>query len=332
MCDHEAPIRRCLELAERGRGLVGTNPLVGSVLVREGKIIAEGWHLAFGMDHAERMLIKNFDQIFQQEDGLYVNLEPCCHYGKTPPCTDLIIKSGIRKVVYGMEDLNPEVAGKGREQLVKAGVRVEGPVLPELCRRVNRGYVSLQEQGRPYITLKRAQTRDGRNANPDGSSLKITSKEQDVWSHTELRAVHDAILVGVQTVIADDPTLTVRYMNKKFDHGLRQPLRLIFDPALRIPLGAKVVSSELAQGTILIASTDAPQEKEGELLARGVRILRIPVRANVFDWHSLWAMLTTPQEGFYGITSILVEGGAKTWQHFKDEGQYDEEVVLVGVL
>lgn len=330
--DHQIFIRRCLELAERGRGLVGTNPLVGSVLVRGGRIIAEGWHLAFGMDHAERMLINNFDQAFQQEDGLYVNLEPCCHYGKTPPCTALIIRSGIRNVVYGMEDLNPEVAGKGREQLVKAGVRVEGPVLPELCRRMNRGYVSLLEQGRPYITLKRAQTGEGATANPDGSALKITSEEQDAWSHTYLRATHDAILVGVQTVIADDPQLTTRFLNKKFDQQERQPLRLIFDPSLRIPLEAKVVSSDLAQGTILIASTDAPHEKEGELLARNVRILRIPMRNNVFDWHSLWAMLTTPQEGFCGLTSILVEGGAKTWQTFKDAGQYDEEVVLVGTL
>jgi len=342
---HQIFICRCLELAERGRGLVGINPLVGSVLVRGGRIIAGGWHLAFGMDHAERMLINNFDQTFQQEDGLYVNLEPCCHYGKTPPCTDLIIRSGIRNVVYGMEDPNPEVAGKGREQLVGAGIRVEGPVLPELCRRVNRGYVSLQEQGRPYITLKRAQTRGGVTANPDGTALKITSEEQDAWSHTYLRATHDAILVGVQTVIADDPLLTVRChpehsnlchlehsrkMNKKFDQEVKQSLRLIFDPMLRIPLEAKVINGDLAQGTILIASVDAPHEKEGELLARGVRILRIPIRNGVFDWHSLWAMLTTPQEGFYGITSILVEGGSKTWQYFKDAGQYDEEVVLVG--
>lgn len=328
--DHQYFMYRCLELAGRGRGLTGVNPIVGSVLVRGEEILAEGWHLAYGTDHAERMLIKNFDQTFQQELGLYVNLEPCCHQGKTPPCTDLIIESGIKNVVYGMKDPNPAVAGKGIARLRESGVQVEGPVLPELCRRLNRGYVSIQEKGRPYVTLKRAQTKEGKTANDDGSPLKITSREQDEWSHKYLRATHDAILVGVQTVIADDPRLTVRFLNKKFDQEVRNPVRLIFDPTLRIPLESKIIKEDLARGTIIIASTDATQEKEGELISRGVRILRIPSIDGIFDWHILWSILTAPEEDFFGITSILVEGGAKTCQCFKDAGQYDEEVIIVG--
>jgi diaminohydroxyphosphoribosylaminopyrimidine deaminase/5-amino-6-(5-phosphoribosylamino)uracil reductase len=330
-------MQRCLDLAERGRGLVGTNPLVGAVLVREGSMIAEGWHAAFGADHAERMLIKKFDQEVQPNDVLYVNLEPCCHQGKTPPCTDIIIESGIKNVVYGMRDPNSAVAGQGIALLRESGIEVKGPVLPELCRRLNRGYVSLQEQGRPYITLKRAQTIDGKIASPDGSQKQITSQKQDEWSHTYLRAKHDAILVGVQTVIADDPQLTVRChpersrrMNKKIDQTLAHPLRLILDPQLRTPLDVNVVNGDLAAGTIIIADREAASENEKELLERGVRILRIPQQDGAFDWRVLWSMLTTPEEDFCGITGILVEGGPKTWKSFKKAGFMDEEVVLVG--
>ena len=328
--DHQYFMHRCLELAEKGRGFVGTNPLVGSVLVREEKIITEGWHSAFGEDHAERMLIKKLDQTIPQESGLYVNLEPCCHHGKTPPCTSLIIESGIKNVVYGMLDPNPEVAGQGIEKLRAAGINVVGPVIPEVCKRLNKGFVSLQGQGRPYITLKKAQLLDGSVSNSNGLTVKITSEEQNEWSHTFLRATHDAIMVGVQTVIVDNPLLTARYSNKKFDQEKRNTYRLILDPEFRIPMNAKIVSGDFVGGTIIIVGTNASQEKEEELMNRGVRILRIPLRDGIFDWDILWAMLTTSDENFFGITSVLVEGGAKTWQHFKDAGQYDEEVILVG--
>lgn len=323
--NYDSFIFRCLELADRGRGSVGINPLVGSLLVRKGEVVAEGWHRHFGGDHAERELIKKFDQGLEQEDVLYVNLEPCCHHSKTPPCTDLIIKSGIKQVVYGMQDPNPEVAGQGIAALRAAGITVTGPVLPELCRRHNRGFVSLHEKGRPYITLKRAQTKDGRVANDDGSPLTITSEEQNQWSHQHLRAKHDAILVGVQTVISDDPQLTVRLMNKKVDQTFPQPLVIIFDPHLRIPAEAKVVK----EGTVIITDREAAQKREEELFKTGARILRIPTQNGYFDWNSLWSMLTTPEEDFYGISSILVEGGQKTGDAFRNAGQYDEEVTLV---
>jgi len=261
---------------------------------------------------------------------LYVNLEPCFHHGKTPPCTDLIIESGIKHVVYGMKDPNPEVVGQGIAQLRKAGIQVDGPVLSELCERLNRGYLSILEKGRPYITLKKAQSSDGSIANEDGSQKKITSDEQDKWSHTYLRSKHDAILVGVQTIVTDDPELTIRFMNKKVDQVIPLPLGLALDPHLRIPLTAKRVNGELAKQTIIIADRDAKSDSEHELLSRGVRILRIPMKDGVFDWQVLWSMLTTPHDNFFGITSILVEGGVKTWESFRNAEQYDEDVVLVG--
>jgi diaminohydroxyphosphoribosylaminopyrimidine deaminase/5-amino-6-(5-phosphoribosylamino)uracil reductase len=322
-------MQRCLELAERGRGHTGVNPLVGAVLVRESTVLAEGWHTAFGQDHAERMLIKKFDQEILPKDILYVNLEPCCHYGNTPPCTDILIESGIQNIVYGMQDPNSAVAGQGISLLREKGLSVAGPVLPEACRRLNKGFVSLQELGRPYITLKKAQTLTGEIAQQDGSLLKITSTEQDVWSHTHLRAKHDAILVGIQTITSDDPQLTVRSKNKKLEQTLAQPLRLILNSALSISLDAKVVNGELAAGTLLIASSDAESENEEELLSRGVQILRIPMKDGVFDWQILWAVLTTPHDNFYGVSSILVEGGQKTWDSFKTSGYVDEEVLLV---
>lgn len=323
-------MQRCLELAERGRGHTGINPLVGAVLVREGTVLAEGWHSAFGKDHAERMLIKKFDQEVLPEDILYVNLEPCSHHGKTPPCTDIIIKSGIQTVVYGMQDPNSAVAGQGISLLREKGVSVTGPVLPEACRRLNKGFVSLQESGRPYITLKRAQTRTGEIAQQDGSLLKITSPEQDEWSHTHLRAKHDAILVGVQTILSDDPQLTVRIKNKKVEQTFTQPLRLILNSAFTISSDAKVVNGELAAATVLVVSGDAESENEEELLRRGVQILRMPMKDGTFDWQILWAVLTTPHEDFCGISSILVEGGQKTWDSFKNNGFVDEEVLLFG--
>jgi len=207
---HAYFLRHCLTLAEHGRGKTGINPMVGAVLVREGKIIAEGWHHQFGTAHAERDLLNSFPDV-RPTDTLYVNLEPCCHtQKKTPPCAQLLIERGVKNVVYGMRDPNPAVAGKGIALLNKNSVQTFGPVLEQECKRLNRGFVSVMTKKRPWITLKRAVTADGRFANPDSSPLKITSSVQDVWAHQFLRARHDAILVGIGTVIADDPQLTMR--------------------------------------------------------------------------------------------------------------------------
>ncbi len=324
---HESFILRCLALAELGRGSTGINPMVGAVLVREGKIIAEGFHEAYGESHAERQLLEKLEQKIRSSDIFYVNLEPCCHTDKkTPPCAQFIVEKGIKHVVYGMKDPNPMVSGKGISFLRSQGVEVIGPVLPEVCARLNRGFTSLMTNGRPWITLKSARTVDGRTANPGGKRLMITSPQQDLWAHKFLRAKHDAILVGIGTILADDPELTVRHV----DHQM-QIYRIILDAELKIPLQAKVVNRESANRTVVVCEgTDGTKEKRVVLEKRGVRIVALSSQGGLFDWNGLWKALATPASDFFGITSILVEGGPKTWQTFRDSCLVDEEVTLVG--
>ena len=320
--NHEHFMHHCLQLAQKGRGMVGGNPMVGSVLVRDGEVIAEGWYQGKGSDHAERMVL----DAVSTSDILYVNLEPCCHTGNTPPCTDAIIKTGITTVVYGMQDPDARVAGQGIEQLIDNGITVIGPVLRVQCERLNRGYISLRTKNRPYITLKRAQTRDGKVANTDGTKLCITSQEQNTWSHTHLRSTHDAILVGVQTVVTDDPLLTTRNTNCKLQIANCNPIRIILDPNLRIPLEAKVVG----EGTIIVKEAKEAKEdkeaKEEKLKEKGCTVLSIPVINNHFDWNALWEILSTLNSQ---LSTILVEGGPKTWEAFKASNLIDEEVILI---
>jgi diaminohydroxyphosphoribosylaminopyrimidine deaminase/5-amino-6-(5-phosphoribosylamino)uracil reductase len=335
--NHHFFLRRCLELAEKGRGKTGINPMVGAVLVRDGVIIAEGFHAEFGKAHAERDLLEKYDpttfardelrgagQKIRSTDTLYVNLEPCCHANKkTPPCAQLLIERGIKNVVYGMKDPNPAVAGKGIELLNKNGVQTLGRVLEQECKRLNRGFVSLMTKQRPWITLKSARTSDGRIANQDRSPLKITSDQQDDWSHTFLRARHDAILVGVGTILSDDPKLTVRYPHPPAEEGF-QPWRIIVDPHLKLPLDAKVVR----RGTIVVTRGDEIPKLKA-LQDAGVRILQVPLQGDHFEWDILFQKLITPKDDFFGITSILVEGGNSTWKIFRNAGFIDEEVTLI---
>lgn len=336
MCDSMF-LRRCLSLAARGRGKVGNGAMVGSVLVQNGEILAEGWHDRFGGPHAERALLENFDQKISADDVLYVSLEPCCHHGKTPPCTDIIIERGIKTVVFGMYDPDRRVMAKGSERLQRAGITMIGPVLPEECARLNRGFVWVRTKNRPWITLKQAQSPDQSIAQPDGSPKKITSRDQDRWSHTFLRARHDAILVGVGTIIADNPTLDCRFaerndLNQNSDQY--QPWRLVLDPHLRIPETAHILTDQKKNRTIIIycsASAKVDQQKADRLRLSGVRLMSVNMTDSAFDWDHLWAVLTTSSDGFHGLTSILVEGGPKTWRLFQDARVVDEEVSLCGV-
>lgn len=327
---HEHFIRRCLELAERGRGSVGNGALVGAVLTRQGSIVNTAYHLKYGERHAERSLLENTEQISSTDYVLYVNLEPCCHRGKTPPCTDIIIESGVKTVVYGMEDPDPRVRGCGIASLRRAGVRVVGPVLEPLCLRLNRGFVSVRTLGRPWITLKMAKTKEGAIAAPDGTPLTMTGEEQNVWSHSFLRARHDAILVGWNTVRTDDPRLDVRFASPATTYP--PPYRIILDSRLRLPLTARVVSDENRARTIVVHGpvvTVAVEDARAELTRRGVRLLEIPLNGGGFVWGALWEALTTPSGEYHGITSILVEGGVRTWDAFRRAGIVDEEIRLV---
>ena len=314
--NHEYFMHRCLELAAQGRGLVGGNPLVGALLVRGEEIVGNGFYQGSGSDHAEVVAVVEAAHCAASTGSaltLYVNLEPCCHHGNTPPCTEFIIQSGIKHVVYGMQDPDSRVSGQGIYQLIDSGVEVTGPILRTECERLNRGYISLRTKGRPYITLKKAQTSEGKVASDDGSKLCITSDAQNEWSHEYLRSTHDAILVGVGTVITDDPQLNCRNAKCKMQNA-KYPTPIIFDPDLRIPIDAKVVR----EGTIII--TVAEPKPIGD-----ATVVQIPKNGDYFDWEILWSKLP-------GISSILVEGGPTTWSAFKEAGLVDEEVILVNSL
>lgn len=339
-------MHRCLDLAQLGRGGVGNGALVGAVLVRDDRIIAEGYHEGYGMPHAERMLLESFNKEVLPDDVLYVNLEPCCHVGKAPPCTNILIERNVRTVVYGMQDPDPRVAGKGIAALWTAGIESIGPFERALCERVNKGFSTVRREGRPWITLKMAKDGAERINMSNGSSLKITSQEQDAWSHTFLRAGHDAILVGIGTVISDDPSLNIRFDQKKaFSHSLGlnetlnkeknsiQPYKIILDSSLAISMDAKVVQDDVADRTLVITSQIAREKNKSKIAAlerRGVSVRVIPLAGDYFEWQALWKDLLTPRTGFDGITSMLVEGGQKTWDSFMQAGVIDEHVILRG--
>lgn len=327
---HEQALARCLEIAERGRGLVGNGALVGAVLVRDHSIIAEGFHAMFGGVHAERDLFNRFTDPIESNDVLYVNLEPCCHHGKTPPCTDIIIERGIKRVVYGMKDPDSRVAGQGIKMLRSHGVEVMGPVSLPLCTRLNRGFVSVRTHNRPFITLKKAMTKTGQIAHADGSPMNITSEVQNAWCHTHLRATHDAILVGVGTVLSDNPRLDARL--DLFERDLH-PYRIILDRTLRTMLDAHVVSDDHVNRTIIVHGPIVDHDMDlsaSDLTERGVRLIEIPLMGDVFDWAALWQVLLAPNQQYHGLTSILVEGGVKTWEAFTRSGFIDEEITLMG--
>ena len=329
MCD-EYFIRRCLHLAEKGRGKTGINPMVGAVLVRDGKIIAEGFHEAYGKAHAERQLLEKFEHKISSSDTLYVNLEPCCHtHKKTPPCAQYLVERGVKNVVIGMIDPNPEVAGKGMDLLRSHGVSVK--IASETvadCQRLNRGFVTLMKKTRPWVTLKSALTVAGHYSNPDGTPLKITSQEQDKWSHRFLRARHDAILIGIGTALLDNPRLTIRHVP-----GANQPLRIIIDSRLRLSPDAHLLSDAFSARTILIIKPGLPSDARGvipELQKRGVRIMEVAHSEKGIDFPALWKALTTPKDDFHGISSILLEGGEQMWKAFREEKCIDEEALLLG--
>lgn len=336
---NESFMHRCLSLASLGRGKVGNGALVGAVLVRGNQILADGYHAEFGEPHAERSVLEAFDQQIDADDVLYVNMEPCCAHAtkKTPPCTDIILERGLRRVVYGMRDPDERVAGQGIQALREAGVEVIPSRLTALCESVNRGFISVRSKGRPWLTVKSAHARDGSIANRDGSPKRITSEIQDAWSHEYLRARHDAILVGVGTILKDDPSLTIRFIKgfsliQNIDQ-LLQPYRIVLDPHLRIPEAARVLTDAHRDRTILIHcnhAADVDHAKADRIGRSGIRVMSVDMREGQFDWDDLWLQLISPRGDYHGLTSVLVEGGKRTWELFKNAGMMDEEVVLIG--
>lgn len=309
-------MKMALREALRGLGATSPNPRVGAVIVKEGREIARGYHRFFGALHAEADSLTHVSPDAARGATLYVNLEPCCHQGKTPPCTKVIIRAGIRRVVYGLRDPNPLVNGKGVEELRKAGVEVHGPILEEESREINRGYLKFRRSSRPWVTLKMAQSLDGRIASGSGDSRWISSPHSLKLAH-RLRAQHDAVLVGINTVLSDDPELTVRLVRGN------NPKRIVLDSRLRINPGAKVFHAK-PHPVIIATRPYPPQEKAERLRDRGAEIVWLPPDAD----DKLDINVLLDELGQRGVLYLLVEGGSHVFSTFIRGSLFDEVIVV----
>jgi diaminohydroxyphosphoribosylaminopyrimidine deaminase/5-amino-6-(5-phosphoribosylamino)uracil reductase len=313
----EQYMRLALRLARRGLGKTSPNPMVGAVIVKDGRIIARGYHHAFGRDHAEVDALKHA-RVSVAGATLYVTLEPCRHYGKTPPCTDAIIESRIARVVIGMLDPDPRMQGEGVKILNQHGIKTTVGVLEAACFTLNEKYLTHRTTGMPYVTLKWAQTLDGFIAAANGSTSRISSPESLKLAH-RLRAANDAILVGVGTVLKDDPELTTRLVKG------RNPIRIILDSTLKIPLDAKVLQNQDNAKTLVAATPRAAKQKLAALKKLGIEVLTIPPdKQGRVDLKKLLKTL-----GAREITSLLVEGGGETITSFLRLGLADKVVVII---
>jgi len=306
-------MKQALREARRGLGRVSPNPAVGAVIVRKGEVVARGYHRMAGLPHAETAALDKLEQI-SPGDSLYITLEPCNHLGRTPPCTHTILKSGIKRVVIGMKDPNPMVAGGGCEFLKDNGIEVVENVLETECRRLNEDFLKFVESGRPFVIAKSALTMDGWIATSSGHSQWITNDKSRQFVH-RLRDRVDAVMVGIGTVLADDPSLTTRLTKGKG----RDPLRIIVDTHLRTPLNAKVMNQDSPADTLVVTSEDAGLEDQEKFRAQGVPTLVCPTRAGRIDLNTLMTKL-----GEMSITSLLVEGGASITGSMLREGLIDK--------
>lgn len=306
-------MRRAMELAERGVGFTNPNPMVGAVIVKGGKVIGEGWHERCGEWHAERNAFKNC-AVSAEGATMYVTLEPCCHYGKTPPCTEAIIEHGIARVVIGMEDPNPLVAGKGIALLREAGIEVVCGVEEEALREQNRVFLKYISTKLPWVAMKTAMTLDGKIATRTGDSKWITGAEARAYVH-ELRHRFMAIVVGIGTAVADDPLLNCRIEGR----GVRQPIRVVVDSNARLSLGSQLVKTAGEYRTIVAHTRFALEERVKALRETGVEMLLCKEKEGLVDVRNLLELL-----GQSGIDSILLEGGGSLNYTFLAEGLADE--------
>ena len=288
-------MRLALELAERGCGWTAPNPMVGAVIVKDRRVIGQGWHTRYGELHAEREALKHCTES-PRGAAMYVTLEPCCHHGKQPPCTDAILENGIARVVVGSGDPNPLVAGKGLDILRRHGVEVETGVLQAECDRLNQVFFHFIQTGRPYVVMKYAMTLDGKIATRTGASQWITGEAARKRVHQD-RHRYTAIMAGVGTVLADDPLLTCRM------EGGRNPVRVICDTHLRTPLGSQIVRTARDVPTIL-AVGDVPPAQTAPYRDAGCRVWTLPERDGHVDLPALMEQL-----GKESIDSVLLEGG-----------------------
>jgi diaminohydroxyphosphoribosylaminopyrimidine deaminase/5-amino-6-(5-phosphoribosylamino)uracil reductase len=295
--DDEKWMRVALE--EGARGTPSPNPHVGAAVTKDGELLGGGHHERAGDEHAEAAALRQAGDAAAGAT-LYVTLEPCNHDGRTPPCTDSIVKAKIARVVVGCEDPNPHVTGGGIDALRKAGVRVDVGCLEAEAQRLIEPWTKFVTTGVPYVVLKLALSIDGRIASRTGASKWVTGPEARARVHL-LRAQHDAVMIGIGTVLADDPRLTVR------DAPGQSPLRVVLDTKLRLPIGSRLVQTAREVPTWVLCTTDAPSSAEEELVARGVEVLRAPPSAEGrIDPLAGLKLLASR-----GIVNVMVEGGAE---------------------
>jgi len=313
-------MRKALILAKKGLGKVSPNPMVGAVIVKDGVIVAKGYHKRFGGPHAEIEALKQLKQSGGDTRGatFYITLEPCCHYGKTPPCTDAIIRENFSKIVVCNTDPNPLVNGRGIQILKEHGFTVVTGILEHEGRKLNYAYFKYIKTKMPFITVKLAQSLDGKIATASGNSKWISSKPSLKVAH-QLRREHDCVMVGIKTVIKDNPLLTVREVKGK------SPLRIVLDTNLNIPLDAKILNKDLPGDTIIVTAKDVDLKKVSILKNNGIKLLQVKKddkgKIDLFDlFYSL---------GRQGISSILVEGGGEVVYSLLKKRMVDRLILFI---
>ena len=315
-------MRLALELAKKAEGFTSPNPMVGAVVVKDGEIAGTGYHARAGSPHAEIIALRGAGEKAQGAT-LYVNLEPCCHHGRTGPCTEAIIAAGVRKVVVAMVDPNPLVAGKGIARLRQAGIAVAAGVLAAEAARLNEVFSKYITTGMPFVVLKAAMSLDGKIATRRGESRWITAEQARLCGH-RLRHRYDAILVGVNTVLLDNPSLTVRLP----EGGSRDPVRVVVDSCARTPPGAKIINQPSAAPTLIAATPEAPAERVAALKGAGAEVLVLPPdEKGRVDLPLLMKELAGRE-----ITSVLIEGGAEVHASALDAGIVDKVAWFIAPL
>ncbi len=320
MAQDERLMREAISLAERGRGHTSPNPRVGAVLVRDSEIVGRGYHETYGGAHAEVNAIADAGEKARGAD-LYVTLEPCCVWGNTPPCTDAILRAGIRRVVMPINDPNPDVAGRGVDILREAGVIVDVGCLEEEALSLNAPYIRFRATGLPLVTLKLAVTLDGRLTGGSSGDRWISGEESRRRVHA-MRGASDAVLVGIGTVLADDPDLT----DRRPERPERQPVRIVADSHLRVPLEGHLVTTAHAERTVVACLDDAAlSTKTIALEGEGVSVWRLPAGSDGhLDAHALLCRLAAE-----GMTDVLCEGGATLGTALLDRGLATRLAVFV---